>query len=138
MQLKVSSILTVIAAVTVPLVGATPTKRDVWSPRIISPDASTVWRTGGKYNVTWDTSNPPERITPGNEITLMNLNQEIFGSCDSCWYNEVIRPLDTFSLLDGFAEVIVPFSIPADDQYFVTLFGSSDNRSPHFRIVRDD
>ncbi|KAK1228166.1 hypothetical protein PQX77_008799 [Marasmius sp. AFHP31] len=135
MQLKVFSILAVIAA---PLVGASSTKRDVWSPRIISPDASTVWRTGGKYNVTWDTSNPPQRITPGNMITLMNLNPEVVGTCDACRFEEVIRPLDSFSLLDGFAEVIVPSSTPADDQYFVTLFGSSDNRSPHFRITRDD
>ncbi|KAL0574376.1 hypothetical protein V5O48_007577 [Marasmius crinis-equi] len=120
MQLKLSLLSLLVTAASVsaaPSQSPSVTKRDVWSPPIISPDASTVWVTGGTFNVTWDNSNPPQRITPGNAIVLMNFNEAVFGSDG---YTETIRALDSFSLLDGFAEVTVPAGIPADDQYFIT------------------
>ncbi|KAL0060633.1 hypothetical protein AAF712_012576 [Marasmius tenuissimus] len=130
MQLGISALFALFAATAA--VSASPVaKRDVWSPPITSPDAYTVWKTDEKYYVTWDNSYPPEVITRGNQINLMNFNQYLFGDEG---YNVVIKSEDTFNLLDGYAEIVVPSDIPTDDQYFITLFGDSGNRSPKFRI----
>lgn len=57
-------------------VGALPTetvaKRDVWSPTIIEPNASTVWTSGEIRNVTWSVV---LRSLPANRsfLTLLNM-----------------------------------------------------------------
>ncbi|KAI3616167.1 hypothetical protein WG66_014037 [Moniliophthora roreri] len=42
------------------------TSRDVYTPRITSPDEDTIWVIGEDVTVTWDISNPPVHIT--NEV----------------------------------------------------------------------
>lgn len=37
--------------------------RDVWVPKILSPDASTIWQAGGTYYVTWALDQKPQNVT---------------------------------------------------------------------------
>ncbi|KAL0060631.1 hypothetical protein AAF712_012574 [Marasmius tenuissimus] len=128
MQLGLSALLALFAATAT--VSASPlAKRDIWSPPITSPDATTVWEAGQVVQVTWDTANPPEVFPDGGQITLKNFNTALF---DDTVFNVVVK--EGFSLTDGSAEITVPSNIPTDDQYFITLFGDSGNTSPNFRI----
>ncbi|KAK1228167.1 hypothetical protein PQX77_008800 [Marasmius sp. AFHP31] len=129
MQLGLSALLALFAATAT--VSASPLeKRDIWSPPITSPDATTVWEAGQVVQVTWDTANPPEVFPDGGQITLKNFNTALFGGAV---FNVVVKEQGTFSLTDGKAEITVP-DVPTDDQYFLTLFGDSGNISPNFRI----
>ncbi|KAK7034708.1 hypothetical protein VNI00_012115 [Paramarasmius palmivorus] len=105
---------TAIAALAL-FVDASPVKRDTWSPRIIEPNAWTTWVSGTRVNVTWDTSNAPERISSGSAGPTVFLARG-------------------FDLRQGWVEVTVPWVEPSGD-YTITLFGSSDNRSPYFYIA---
>ncbi|KAG7090298.1 hypothetical protein E1B28_011895 [Marasmius oreades] len=127
MQFKLSALLTFIAATAVNAAPAVHSRNvlDVWSPRIISPDATTVWVTGSIVNVTWDTSDAPVLISNGAGITL---NKD-----DRIGSEGFLKEFNSFSLLDGFAEVSVPDVYPGHD-YSITLFGDSGNNSPHFQI----
>ncbi|KAI0322415.1 hypothetical protein OF83DRAFT_1049444 [Amylostereum chailletii] len=120
-------------------------KRIVVSPKITSPDASTVWSVGDKVLVTWyapvcssnhtaslpicrDTSNIPE---PKNFTGKLVLG---FDSTDS-ENLDVDHPLATgFLLTDGQAQITVPDVAPKTD-YIVVLFGDSGNASPEFTIT---
>ncbi|KAL0574377.1 hypothetical protein V5O48_007578 [Marasmius crinis-equi] len=102
-----------------------------WSPRIITPDDSTVWYAGGTFEVTWDIGNAPDSYSGSTQIDLGNNNKEVFPGGG---FSEVIKPTDSFSLYDGSTWVTLPEDLPSDDRYFITLFGSSDNRSPQFKI----
>ncbi|KAL0574372.1 hypothetical protein V5O48_007573 [Marasmius crinis-equi] len=120
---------TAILAIVASFASATPLKRatlDVWSPRIISPDATTVWVAGSTVNVTWDTSDAPVLISNQAGITL---NKD-----DRIGSEGFLKDFGSFSLLDGSAEVTVPV-VPAGDDYSITLFGDSGNSSPHFTIT---
>ncbi|KAF9261470.1 hypothetical protein L218DRAFT_905561 [Marasmius fiardii PR-910] len=120
MQFKFTSVLAFIA---VTAVSAAPL--DVWSPRIISPNAKTVWIAGSTVNVTWDTSDAPVLISNQAAITL-NRNDLIA--------NEgFLKPFGSFDLRDGSAEVVVP-NVETGNDYSITLFGDSGNSSPHFKI----
>ncbi|KAK7034710.1 hypothetical protein VNI00_012117 [Paramarasmius palmivorus] len=116
-------ISTAIAALAL-FVDASPVKRDTWSPRIIEPNAWTTWVSGTCVNVTWDTSDAPERISGG---TLVQLNKgdiptDVFLARGSTFVKDGSR-----SPYHGWNPVtITPLLV---------LFGSSDNRSPHFRIT---
>ncbi|KAJ2978330.1 hypothetical protein NQ176_g3876 [Zarea fungicola] len=99
---------------------------DVWSPRIIQPNAATVWTVGQTYNVTWDTSGAPEQISNGAAIALRNETQLI----------QYLAEFHSFSLRDGFKEIIVP-DVAAGTDYRIVLFGDSGNWSDKFAIVKD-
>ncbi|KAJ8092519.1 hypothetical protein PM082_023772 [Marasmius tenuissimus] len=128
MQFKVTTAIFVAIAATV--VNATPIAKraafDVWSPRITSPDADTVWTAGSTVTVTWDTSDAPDLISNGAAITL--------NKADRIASEGFLKEFHSFSLLDGSAQVVVP-NVPAGDDYSITLFGDSGNSSPHFEIT---
>ena len=52
----------IILASPVQLIGA----RNVWVPKILDPNATTVWHIGGTYNVTWALDEKPANITNPN------------------------------------------------------------------------
>ena len=96
---------------------------DVWVPPIISPSETTVWKAGAIETVTWDASNPPDRISNGAAVT-------IWGGDLPSW-TFLVRDFD---LRSGAVNV----TIPADYKpgpYRITLFGDSGNISPYFEIV---
>ncbi|KAJ8092642.1 hypothetical protein AAF712_005839 [Marasmius tenuissimus] len=102
-------------------------QRDVYVPPIISPDAYTEWVVGTVVNVTWDNSNPPTMIGNRASVQLNKANpSSIVGT--------LVRDFD---LRTGWVEVTVPNVEPAED-YIITLFGDSGNRSPPFSIVANE
>ncbi|KAL0574380.1 hypothetical protein V5O48_007581 [Marasmius crinis-equi] len=80
MQFKTTAaILTAIAATVVnakPIAKRQITTFDVWAPKIISPDANTVWAAGSTVQVTWDTSDAPVLVSNQAAISL-NKNDRI-------------------------------------------------------------
>ena len=40
--------------------------RDVWVPKILDPNATTVWHIGGTYNITWALDEKPANVTNSN------------------------------------------------------------------------
>lgn len=106
-------------------------RRDVVSPRITSPDASSVWPVGSKQIVTWDTSELPpyDQITnPTGRIVLG------WDSGDSLNL-QLNSPLaQGFNITLGRMEVTVPNVRPRKD-YLIVLMGNSGNTSPSFAIT---
>ncbi|KAK1215646.1 hypothetical protein PQX77_021710 [Marasmius sp. AFHP31] len=125
MQFKVTT--AILAAIAATAVNALPVAKrtmfDVWSPRIISLDADTVWAAGPTVTVIWDTSDAPVVISDAAAITLIRLPA----------VEGFLKEFNSFSLLDGSPKVTVP-KIPAGDDYSIALFGDSGDGSPHFRI----
>ncbi|KAF9261186.1 hypothetical protein L218DRAFT_961661 [Marasmius fiardii PR-910] len=103
----------------------TKSKRDVWSPRITSPVAGTVWVIGTTVNVTWDTSDQPTLISNGAAVLL---NKDGYGQ-------QYLKDFETFELTAGSIEVVVPDVEPGSD-YSITLFGDSGNQSEQLTIAR--
>ncbi|ESK85616.1 hypothetical protein Moror_9994 [Moniliophthora roreri MCA 2997] len=126
MQFKLATVLAFVAAASASPALVKKAALDVWSPRIISPDATTVWTVGSTVNVTWDTSDAPENISNRPSVTLNKAR--LIGSAG------ILAPLDSFDLRAGFVEVTVPI-VPAGNDYSITLFGDSGNTSPDFSIV---
>ncbi|KAF5382304.1 hypothetical protein D9757_008476 [Collybiopsis confluens] len=106
--------------------------RDVWVPKIITPNATTVWKANSHGEVTWNTSNPPKQITnrkgtillghidPNNPASGLNL--------------DIKHPLASYVDLSlGKATIQVPANVTAG-KYIVVLMGDSGNRSPEFTI----
>ncbi|KAJ3849702.1 hypothetical protein EV368DRAFT_46805 [Lentinula lateritia] len=116
-------------ALTVSAVSASPVSNgarmilDVWSPTIISPNASTVWTEGQQYNVTWDTSNAPVNISNGASVRLGQ---------DGVLTNTTLA--SDFDLRQGWVSVTCPSDVAPGDDYSVILFGDSGNQSPQFTI----
>ncbi|ESK90214.1 hypothetical protein Moror_7728 [Moniliophthora roreri MCA 2997] len=100
-----------------------PVRRDIWNPKIISPDENTVWVLGTKVNVTWDTSDAPELISGGSAIQLNKADVP----------TDLPYLLQGFDLRVGWVEIDVPQVNPGND-YSITLFGSSGNRSKKFGV----
>ncbi|CCM01907.1 uncharacterized protein FIBRA_03978 [Fibroporia radiculosa] len=99
--------------------------RDVWDPPIISPNATTVWIVGQKYNVTWNTTNPPSQITNTVGRVVLAANG----------LEDYENPLAAnFSILLGSIEVTCP-NVTAGNDYAIVLFGDSGNFSPNFTIT---
>ncbi|KAJ7147131.1 hypothetical protein C8R43DRAFT_542417 [Mycena crocata] len=109
---------------------STLSRRGVWSPSIIKPDASTKWTRGTEANVTWSTSDIPKSITnPKGTILLGRLEA---GSSNE--HLDVDHPLaDGFDLSDGYSTFTVPI-VPPRHNYIVVLMGDSGNHSPIFTI----
>ncbi|KZT11942.1 uncharacterized protein LAESUDRAFT_641819 [Laetiporus sulphureus 93-53] len=104
--------------------------REVYSPAITAPDATTTWHVGSTVEVRWDTSNAPE-------FARNYTGRLVLGHLDG-GYDEHLNldnPLaDGFNITKGHVKVVVPNVSPADD-YIVVLFGDSGNRSPEFTIM---
>ncbi|KAL0573603.1 hypothetical protein V5O48_008350 [Marasmius crinis-equi] len=138
-------ITTTILAIAVSFVGTTPFKRatlDIWSPRIISPGAMTVWVAGSTVNNTWDTSDAPAVITNQAGIAL--------NKGDHVGNKGLLKEFGLFSLPDGSIEVTVPDVLAGNDysvahmslssgvqvwNFTDSVFGDSDNSSPQFTIT---
>ncbi|KAF8158540.1 hypothetical protein B0H34DRAFT_709277 [Crassisporium funariophilum] len=107
-------------------------RRDVIAPKIIKPDASSVWPVGSVQTVTWDTSNFP----PDSQITNP-IGQVILGFDENDSLNlDFEHPLAKgFKLRDGSVQLTVP-DVPPRDDYLIVLFGDSGNTSPSFAITR--
>ncbi|OSX59775.1 hypothetical protein POSPLADRAFT_1035320 [Postia placenta MAD-698-R-SB12] len=102
--------------------------RDVFVPPITSPNASTVWYAGEKYNVTWETAGAPVNITNkyGRIVLATNGLQD---------YENPIAA--NFSILLGSYEVTAP-NVTTGNEYAIVLFGDSGNYSPQFTIINDE
>jgi len=99
-------------------------KRDVFTPPVLYPHNGTVWYSGQRHNVTWDTSFHPVNIT--NKIGFIILR-----------FGEIETPLvlaDNFNILDGRVEITVPYVLSGTD-FSVVLFGDSGNWSDQFEII---
>ncbi|KAK0188605.1 hypothetical protein F5146DRAFT_1055942 [Armillaria mellea] len=96
--------------------------RDVYSPPITSPNATTVWTVNTTQTVTWDASNPPVNISNRASIWLRKDN-----------LSSLELAVD-FDLRSGQQDVTVPDVVEADD-YIIVLFGDSGNFSPEFTIT---
>jgi len=113
------SLLTMVAAAPVLVL------RDVWVPPIITPAASTVWKAGGTYEVTWDTSTKPAQVTnPKGQVVLSKAGRL-----------DIDHPLASgFELKDGKVSVTIPANTAPADDYAIVLFGDSGNASPKLSI----
>ncbi|KAK0220211.1 hypothetical protein IW262DRAFT_1316809 [Armillaria fumosa] len=96
--------------------------RDVYSPPITSPNATTVWTVNTIQTVTWDASNPPVNISNRALIWLRK---------DNLSFLELAKDFD---LRSGQQDVTVPDVEEADD-YIIVLFGDGGNFSPEFTII---
>jgi len=105
--------------------------RDVVSPPITSPTATTVWYVGQTQTVTWSTTDLPVNQT--NPVGMLVLGY---------WYNNsenlmLDTPLATnLNYSVGQAQITVP-NVPTGSDYIVVLFGDSGNASPEFTILND-
>ncbi|KAF9258479.1 hypothetical protein L218DRAFT_1064795 [Marasmius fiardii PR-910] len=100
-------------------------QRDVYVPRITSPDASTIWTAGSKVNVTWDSSDAPGQIGNRASVELRKTSP----------FMNLGKLAQDFDLRAGFVEITVPNVQPASD-YSITLFGDSGNQGERFTIAR--
>ncbi|KAL5514688.1 hypothetical protein ACEPAG_2004 [Sanghuangporus baumii] len=110
---------------------AAPTNfaRDIWSPKVLTPNEEVGWVIGTRANVTWDTSNPPAIISNGSRVQLVKGGIPLASGPGS-----FTDPLAVgFNLLAGFVEITVPDIEPGSD-YQVVLFGDSGNLGPLFSI----
>jgi len=114
-----------------PVVLSSLAERDVWAPKVTSPNAGTTWKIGSSQTVTWDTSNPPSQVSnPVGSLLLGYLNPDGSGGENL----DVDHPLaQGFQLTDGSVTVTVP-TVDEKDSYIVVLIGDSGNASDEFTI----
>ncbi|KAL1743837.1 hypothetical protein HDZ31DRAFT_64646 [Schizophyllum fasciatum] len=106
-----------------PAAAAVRDAETIWIPHILTPNRVTVWHTGHKANVTWETSDAPEVISNGAAIQLRKGSEPFDGYL-----------AEGFDLRAGFVEVDVPYALNPDDDYLICLFGDSGNFSEEFTI----
>ncbi|KIJ31463.1 hypothetical protein M422DRAFT_266840 [Sphaerobolus stellatus SS14] len=104
---------------------------NIYVPRIIEPNAGTVWSAGETRNVTWDLGSAPNQTSNLGTVQLKNR------------YVAVYAPrilAEGFSLLDGTAAVLVPNDglISTRNDWQIVLFGDSGNVSDDFIILVND
>ncbi|KZP20286.1 hypothetical protein FIBSPDRAFT_789637 [Athelia psychrophila] len=98
-------------------------KRDVWDPKVTYPTKGTVWKSGSKYTVTWETSDEPAQVTnPNGQIYLRQ--------GDSTPPNALASD---FRLDSGSAQITVPSGSSGSD-FVIVLMGDSGNWSGQFTI----
>ncbi|KAG9227752.1 hypothetical protein PLEOSDRAFT_1113484 [Pleurotus ostreatus PC15] len=120
-----SAVLSLLVVALASIVFARPTQ--IYVPPLTSPSAGTSWKAGGRYNVTWDTSKPPEDIT--NDRGRVVLARD--GLQDHA------HPLaEGFLILDGRVEVTIPKDVQPGNAYQLVLFGDSGNYGPRFTITK--
>ncbi|KAH9841493.1 uncharacterized protein C8Q71DRAFT_853875 [Rhodofomes roseus] len=125
MTTKLTTILIFCFTLFIALVSAAPVRRDVWDPRIITPNAETIWLTGQTYNVTWETDDAPVNIT--NKIGRVVLGKDGI-------QNQAVLA-SNFSITLGSIEITVPDDLEPGFDYNIVLFGDSGNSSPQFAIL---
>ncbi|KAK0458357.1 uncharacterized protein EV420DRAFT_1270672 [Desarmillaria tabescens] len=104
---------------------ATPaTKRDIYTPPVLSPTTGKTWLVETTQTVSWDTSNPPDLISNRNESRIVLTKGGFF-------LPYILA--DRFDILLGSIEVKVPLVAEGDD-YAVVLFGDSGNFGKQFSI----
>jgi len=94
---------------------------DVFTPKIVQPNHTTVWVTGEYVTVVWETDKAPENISNAASIRLGVCHQDS---------DEIIRDFD---LRSGEASFLVPY-YPPGDNYCIILFGDSGDVSEPFSI----
>ncbi|KAG7088278.1 hypothetical protein E1B28_012291 [Marasmius oreades] len=120
-------LLTFLIAPVVSLVGSVPiSSRDVFAPPVTYPHNGVVWYCGDRYNVTWDTSNPPEQITNNEGTIILSHNGRLLLDHSLA---------DGFNIMDGRVEVEVP-NVKVGNKYSIVLLGDSGNQGETFRIAR--
>ncbi|RPD56418.1 hypothetical protein L226DRAFT_615467 [Lentinus tigrinus ALCF2SS1-7] len=106
---------------------AVPSMRDVYVPHVIYPCKGALWHPGQTYNVTWDASSPPNRITnPVGKIYLRKGEHT----------TDVILAKD-FNITDGHVNFMLP-KVQNGGDYKVVLFGDSGNFSDEFTITETE
>ncbi|KAJ6475047.1 hypothetical protein C8R47DRAFT_1143369 [Mycena vitilis] len=105
-------------------------RRDVYSPPITQPKASTRWARGTEVIVTWATSDIPKSVT--NSKGRLLLGHLEAGSSNE--HLDLEHPLaEGFNVRDGNRTILVP-EVPPRGDYIVVLMGDSGNQSPRFTI----
>ncbi|KAH9977583.1 hypothetical protein BJV74DRAFT_888372 [Russula compacta] len=100
----------------------------VVEPHITYPTRSTVWHSGEKVAVTWDTSTVPSGGHYEGQVWLGH-----YGGPNGNENLDENHPLAKgFSLRTGHVEFTAPYV--STGEYFVVLYGSADNASPRFKI----
>ncbi|TFY60169.1 hypothetical protein EVJ58_g5317 [Rhodofomes roseus] len=111
-------------------------ERDVISPPITSPDASTVWNVGETVTVTCFAARRNLSALPPDVNVTGAIGKVVLGY--STWDSEnlmIDSPLaQSFLLSAGQVSFTVP-SVPTRTNYIVDLFGDSGNISPNFTII---
>ncbi|KAH9977576.1 hypothetical protein BJV74DRAFT_860283 [Russula compacta] len=107
-------------------------KRDVWAPRVITPNDDTVWKVGSTVTATWDISSRPAEVTnPIGTLLLGHINADGSGGENL----DVDHPLaQNFTLAAGQVSFPVP-SVSPGSNYIVVLIGDSGNASDEFTIT---
>ncbi|KIL61385.1 hypothetical protein M378DRAFT_167029 [Amanita muscaria Koide BX008] len=106
--------------------GAPVTGRDVYVPPVTYPTVGTIWKAGGTYNVTWDTTNPPRQITN-------KMGRIVLAKAGRLQLDHTLAL--GFDILTGIHEVIVPRNITSGRDYQIVLFGDSGNSCAEFTIL---
>ncbi|KAI0321400.1 hypothetical protein OF83DRAFT_1168453 [Amylostereum chailletii] len=100
----------------------------VYSPKILSPSANTVWTVGSVETVIWDASDAPKDISNAASVVLKQGTSPPSGT-----------PFPAlaagFDLRSGAVNVTVPKDIVPGEDYFIVLFGDAKNASPVFTII---
>ncbi|KIY43579.1 hypothetical protein FISHEDRAFT_53299 [Fistulina hepatica ATCC 64428] len=125
MKFSLTFIFALVAVFCITMTRAVPVAvRDVFVPPVEYPTNGTIWYSFQTQNVTWDTSNAPAQIT--NPVGRIMLRKD-----------GLTTPLilaNGFDILQGWAEVTVPYVLNGDD-YEVVLFGDSGNFGGPFTII---
>ncbi|KAI1798190.1 hypothetical protein LXA43DRAFT_13492 [Ganoderma leucocontextum] len=100
-------------------------------PPVVVPKSGDVWNVGERQTVKWSTDgfsvyDPSLNPLPGI-IYIGHLTE----SAQQIWFNAPLAR--NFTLADAHVDVIVP-ALPTAKNYFLVLFGSSDNWSQFFTI----
>jgi len=104
-------------------------ERDVYSPKILAPDHSDVWKRGSTVKISWDTSHPPQHATNSQGTIYLG---HLEGGTNE--HLDIDHPLaKDVSLAQGNVEVKVP-NVDPGNNYIIVLMGDSGNRSPTFEI----
>ncbi|KAK2466608.1 hypothetical protein APHAL10511_000866 [Amanita phalloides] len=91
----------------------------VWTPKILSPNTTTIWVAGEKEMVIWDTADTPPDVSNAGLVQIFK------GPALTSEFNLVAQK--------GSIQVTVPLDLMAD-VYQIVLFGDSGNISPPFHI----
>ncbi|KAG6889885.1 hypothetical protein C0995_013860 [Termitomyces sp. Mi166 len=101
----------------------------VFNPSITSPKAGVVWVPGTPHNVTWDTSDIPDKRRGTTGLILLGYNGTDSENLD------IAHPLaSSFPIEQGHILVTLPKKTKYRDDYFIVLFGDSGNRSQKFKV----
>ncbi|CAO3681228.1 unnamed protein product [Umbelopsis ramanniana] len=103
----------------------------VYTPKVTSPNSTSVWQAGRRYAVTWDVNSAGVPI-PDDEQAMLYLGY--IENNDQ--YNEHLfwKLASGFKLNTGHQEVVIPRDVKTRNSYIMVLIGDSGNASPQFTI----